>query len=480
MNESKEGEVPKTMLILKSHPGALATVETFLRNRGWQITSTANLKEALVQAVSRKPNYILISMDHAHKKARALPRVLAQAVPAAAVMVFAENQTSASYNVLNGCLCDYKVYPPITGPAIERCVNKYLKDQQTRASVQMAGDSLKGEGASANDMISIKGGLLPESEDASRLLSQFLDEDERAQVQKGVSGKMDPLVPADAPAGMKEPPLGSREYRRNHSPPAWEPMKKEESLLPSKEVRKARRETKDTLIARGTQKSLEESVNRRDGKIHVKIQDTTSAACILVESRRFSGYLVAVMGNNMKIDKAFIETVKQRLFKFLKANGEDISDNQAMDIKIRPVDFEPWALEYADFLRKSVHEGHEIAMAFFPRRPVKAILEDSPQKEMARIHLSELQGDRPVEFDLYVYLPNNDKYVLYTPKGGVFYNKQMDRLKKQGVTHMHIQKEAAQAVSKYRAQNYLNDMVEDYEKNRAGSAETSEKSKEAA
>jgi len=480
MSESKEGEAPKTMLILKSHSGALATVETFLRNRGWQITSTANLKEALVQAVSRKPNYILISMDHPHKKARALPRVLAQAVPAAAVMVFAENQTSASYNVLNGCLCEYKVYPPITGPAIERCVNKYLKDQQTRATLQMAGESMKGEGASVNDMISIKGGLLPENENASRLLSQFLGEDLGNALLPPSSSSDSNVVfarPLDEDEGL---PMGSREYRRTHSPPAWEPMKKEEALPPGKEALQARRETKDTLIARGTQKSLEESVNRRDGKIHVKIQDTTSAACILVESLRFSGYLVAVMGNNMKIDKIFIEAIKQRLFKFLKANGEDISDHQAMDLKIRPVDFEPWALECADFLRKSVHEGHEIAMAFFPRRPVKAILEDSSRKEMARIHLSELQGDRPVEFDLYVYLPNNDKYVLYTPKGGVFYNKQMDRLKKQGVTHMHIQKEAAQALSKYRAQNYLNDMVEDYEKKRAGSEKRSQKRGEAA
>ena len=37
-----------------------------------------------------------------------------------------------------------------------------------------------------------------------------------------------------------------------------------------------------------------------------------------------------------------------------------------MSLNIKKVDFEDWALEYADFLRKSVHDGEEIAMAFFP------------------------------------------------------------------------------------------------------------------
>ncbi|MGZ3745645.1 MAG: hypothetical protein ACXVBQ_17400, partial [Pseudobdellovibrionaceae bacterium] len=174
---------------------------------------------------------------------------------------------------------------------------------------------------------------------------------------------------------------------------------------------------------------------------------------------------IAAMGKNHKIDKVFMEGIKERLFKFLKENGEEVSKNDSLGINIKQVDFEPWALMYAEFLRKSVHQGNEVAIAFFPRRPIHTILEESSHHEMAKLPLEEFQGDRQVEFDLYVYLPSNNKYVLYTPKGGIFYNTQMDRLKKQGVTHMHIEKNAAEAVTKYKAQNYLNDMIEDHEQN---------------
>lgn len=635
MSETQGVEIPKTMLILKSNPTALGVVETFLRNRGWRIYSTANLKEALVQIVSNKPSYVLISVDHPNKKVRALPKLLAQAFPVACI-AFAENQNSASFKMLNESPTEYRVYPPVTGPAIERCVNKYLKDQQTRATVQSANDTFKGEkDTNGNDMIAIKGGGNGNIEikgggdiggDAGKLFAQLLgeegnitttatsnkvdnnqvfatavDEDDykptesnyipsgnsgnknqndslpsylqakgdntsgaqggkngfgQTYVQKGSAGPGGTVVPPtgdnsgwgnaqggpgnssnysgqqggpqagsnysgqqggaadgnpssrqdDLGGGTQRPQypgrpneqdengwggngpagaggananendkngrgaegipaegLGSREYRRRQAASNWAPMKEDRDQVERIREKRAKSDANQTLIARGTQKSLEESVMVRDGVVKEKAQDSTSAACIVVESERFSGYLVAVMGKNRKIDQSFIDSVKLKLFRFLKDNGEEVKDGDGMEIKIKQVDFEPWALDYAEFLRKSVHEGNEVAMAFFPRRPIKAILEDSHHKDMAKIELGELQGDRQVEFDLYVYLPTNNKYVLYTPKGGVFYNKQMDRLKKQGVTHMHVQKDAVAAISKYKAQNYLNDMIEDHE-----------------
>jgi len=537
-------ELPKTMLILKSNSTVLTVVETFLRNRGWKIYSTPNLKEALVQIVQQKPSYVVISVDHPNKKVRALPKLLAQAFPVA-IIVFAENQNSVSYKMLNETATEYRVYPPVTGPAIERCVNKYLKDQQTRHSLETSNDDFKTENPNGdNGIISVKGGGKDHikvdggtsqfsSESAHRLLSQFLNEDNGGAansgaaansstktandnslifaqpaedegaggfgntfVQKGSAGPEGTFVPSEGDAGFgqaqggglanglggnsqqdsanggnasyipnsvtADPSMGSREYRRSQQAPSWAPVSQEdrEQHLRNK---KALSDANDTLIARGTQKSLEASVEIRDGVVKEKIQETANMACIMVESVRFSGYLVAVMGKNQTIDAEFVQTIKQRLFKFLKDNGENVTEEEAMSLKIKQVDFEPWALEYAEFLRKSVHKGNEVAMAFFPRRPIKVIVEDSHHKDMAKIQLNDLQGDRQVEFDLYVYLPNNNKYVLYTPKGGVFYNKQLERLKNQGVTHMHVQKDALQAVSKYQAQNYLNDLVDDFD-----------------
>lgn len=221
-------------------------------------------------------------------------------------------------------------------------------------------------------------------------------------------------------------------------------------------------ERADSIIVRGTQTALDESVSLKDkpGSIN-EVKNSSHAACIIVESERFSGYLVAALGENRQIDKSFIDLVKTRLFSFLKAHGEIIKEqDDSMSIKIEQVDFEGWAVEQAEFLRKSIHDGDEIAMAFFPTQETTIKLEESVSEKMLKMDIRELKEDTAVEFDLYIYMPENNKYLLYTPEGRPLYGVQRDRLKDKGVTHMHLRKESSHNVKKYRAQNFLNEKIQ--------------------
>ncbi|HRO68354.1 MAG TPA: hypothetical protein PL182_12365, partial [Pseudobdellovibrionaceae bacterium] len=194
-----------------------------------------------------------------------------------------------------------------------------------------------------------------------------------------------------------------------------------------------------------------------------KIQDSSNVACLIVESPRFSGYLVAALGKNRKIDERFIETIRERLFKFLKDNGESVADEGTMNLRIKRVDFEDWAVECAEFLRKSVHNGEEIAMAFFPFSEAKTKVVDSASVEMGAVDVREISPDVTLEFNLYIYLPTNKKYVLYTPRGAKFYGSQKERLMEMGVSHVHVKRTEVQDVDKYRAQNYLNSKIDEFQ-----------------
>lgn len=226
------------------------------------------------------------------------------------------------------------------------------------------------------------------------------------------------------------------------------------------------RQKDESIMVRGTQTALDESVNHivgKNGEPIQKVQDSSNVACLIVESARFSGYLVAALGKNRKMDEKFVDIIKDRLSKFLKDNGEPIKDGNSLSLKIKKVDFEDWALEYADFLKKSVHDGEEIAMAFFPFSAANTTLEESAAVDMGAVKMEELQGDIGVDFNLYIYLPTNKKYVLYTPRGSKFYGNQKGRLSGMGVTHMHVKKTELQDVSRYRAQNYLNSKISEFE-----------------
>ena len=433
------------MLILKAQAFSLAATEVFLRNRGWKLFVTTNVKEALLKLVEQKFSYVLLSVDHPNKKNTLLPQLIRHKF-STTVMTFAENSSTLSYNRLNVADSEYKIYAPVTGPAVERCITKYLRDLQTRSLM-----TIKPEVAS--------NGLLyrqPHEEPRIEATGVFIKGKGRSRDFGSVQATAftgNEILGTIHNSTKKDP-----EYQQRHF-----------------HQKKKRSDALDTLIARGAQLSLLENVDFQNGFIQNPVANTVNSGCIVVESERFSGYLVTALGRNEAINENFLAGIKKKLFKYLKDNGEHLTESEALDIKLKPVEFEPWALEYADFLRTSVHKGDEIAVAFFPRRPVHVSLENSYHRDMAKIRLLDLKGDREVNFDLYIYLETNKKYVLYTPQGGVFYQKQMDRLKQQGYTHMHVPKSASDQVTKYSAQNYLNDLVDAFDQSEFAPSKPAEK-----
>ena len=221
----------------------------------------------------------------------------------------------------------------------------------------------------------------------------------------------------------------------------------------------------DTIMVRGTQKALEESVYVRGGRVEQvsEVKSTKNSACIIVESPKFSGYLVAAMGSAKAIDASFIDMIRERLFSFLKAHGEVIQDSEkAMEIKLEEIEFDEWALDQAEFLKRAIHDDTEVAMAFFPSTDTSIKLEQSVSDKMLQMDISDLREDVALEFDLYIYLPENKKYLLYTPEGRPLYGNQKDRLAEKGVAKMHLRKESAHGVKRYRAQNFLNDKIAEF------------------
>lgn len=406
----------KSLLILKSHPAGLANTESFLRNRGWNIFSTSDIRQALIEVVSEKYAYVLISVDHSNKKIPLLPKLIREKfkVP---IVTFAESTSTRSFNTLTTSSGDYKIYAPITGPAVERCINKFLKDQEspTLPSDKKEQTFKIPTFIGANDDIS----------------SIFVSG--KKQLKRSGFGAVHTTV--ERPNNFN---FRIEELRRLSS-------------------------SNDSLIARATEISLMQNVDILDGQVLHKVEQTTAPVCIFIDSERFSGYLVAAFAKDEVLADAFIKKIQTALFDFLKKNGEHTSETEASQLKIKRVAFEPWALECADFLKTTVHQGHELAMAFFPVKPVYPDLHESQHPEMLRIQLNDLKADCPINFDLYLHLEKNNKYLLYTPKDGVLYKKQLDRLRSQGLTHMHVSKSSLPAVSRYQAQNYLNDLIDDYQ-----------------
>lgn len=375
-------ETTKSMVILTASPKLFAPAEQFLRNRSWSVMATTDERDAMRWVLEKKPSFFLISVEHSNVKVRSLHRLLKQSCPDLCVVYFAENNNIETYRRMAQIDHTYRVQPPITGPAVERIVNRYLKDLR------------------------------------------------QAQIQQE---------------------LFERSVRR--------------SFPESQSITWATpKESGQELLSRGVVQVLESCLNVGDGRIKEPLTgETTQTACIAIESERFSGYLLTAMPGDRAFDQNFISLIRERLVKFLADNGEALREDDSFPMKVRRVQFESWATEYADFLKKSVHEGQEVAMAFFPMSEVSTLVGETNGAGMFRVRMPDLVADEKVDFNLYLFLPANQKHILYTPKDSVFFAHQKERLSTGNIVEMHVKSEELPAFKRYRARHRIEALIKEYE-----------------
>jgi hypothetical protein len=452
--QDSEQQLSKSILIVKASTKSLVTTEAFLGNRGWLIFSTTNLKDALNFLVEHKPPFVMISVDHPQRKVRVLPKILIQAFPVC-IIAFVEQTTTASYRLLMDANTEYRVNPPVTGPAVERAISRYVRDQEKiAADIEQAAENDAAQAARLQALNQLKS------------LRSFGTE----EYQNDVEEESHQLTPGpDTDLEQTDLTETHATWKDDENPPKDQNLPKDESLPsdvftgPSVLGREINNPAAMKDLGLSTLMALKNSANVGDGKVSQPLGTATNVACIIIESTRFSGYLVAALGKNRKLDAAFLGGIKQRLTKFLIESGEVLSQDEQMDIVIKPVDFQNWALEYAEFLRKSVHNGDEVAMAFFPIQKPTAEVGESASTDMASVKLDDLVVNVPLEFNLYMYMPVNQKYVLYTPKGSRLYQEQKSRLEGKGIKDLHMLRAEVQDLSRFKAQNHLNSMIDQFQ-----------------
>lgn len=515
----------KSILFIKTHKNSLRSSETFLSGREWAVYTATDIKVALALILQRQPQYILLPVDHANKKLLKMPAVLRQMLPIHFIF-YSENPGIESLKKLQQFNEKFKIMPPVSGPAIERMINKinniqeeedpeffsrierksdkddqvlnfknFLSGENSKdildkfqnlisehddfavGDIQKSGDTIVQKGSKSKLHQAITDRVLGEKLEAKtsnpsiqdiegrisksgvkdiegRIKNENKDQGEASLTGIRYAHEEEGFVATPPPQGGEKNPIHYGKDKIESIPRYYSDENFEKTSS-----------EKYTLIEAGTQVAMDESSQLREPLTvppKTKIDRNIKAYCITINSARFSGYLVAAMRNTQKNDDNFIKLVKQRLFKFLKDNGEPVKENEPMKIKIESVDFKPWAKQAAEFLRYTVHMGEEVAVAFFPNQKTQMDLKETKHKNMMAIDIKNLKADAEVEFDLYVYLPTNDKFVLYTPKGGRFLKEQKGRLETRGLGEMHLRKDNVQDVHRYKAQVFLNEKISEY------------------
>lgn len=458
-------DAKRIVLFIKSPKHDLKSVEAFLNKRNFKVFSESDLKDALGKLLELSPHYVFLAWDHPVKKVTTLPKLITQA-STCIVIPYALGDKDAVYK-LNFCPLSPKLFPPISGPSVERLILKIEKSDnamQTQLNQQR-----KAQGDSQSKI---------STQMKTKLLESF-DKQEVATEQETLQSE---AIAAGAEAIADAYNRIGQIQRKNQLLDVAQktsiPQESVDSLKNSFEekVKKPLQTIIQTLNETNQIKSqpannvIIEQRGASDIGIGYMPTGTNAAAtkqnttkneknyCMSIYSESWCGYLFITTAAELDFstaDLVFSEWLKTHFKGFQEIDEYDFFEINALDQFI----FKN-LLQKADYKESASIDDFELTVSFFPIEPYKMSLLLNEDKSLIKINTDDIPSNEALNFSLHLHLPENKKLLMYTPANKALSVEQKLRLKKNNVGALYTPIDFEKEFKRFMAEKNVREIYE--------------------
>lgn len=210
----------------------------------------------------------------------------------------------------------------------------------------------------------------------------------------------------------------------------------------------------------GLAQAVSSVIEPGDGGTLEPLHSTKQLSIFKVQCGDQMGYISCAWGVNQKLPSDFSEKIRSSLSYFFKTQSMTFSSEDVFHLEIIPDDFKSLSEKTARFMQDAIHLNKELGVAFFLKPKEFSFYHPDPSVPgMLYINISDIQNDSIFTFDLYLYMPENQKFILYTPKGLPLYKHQMERLNERGISKMHFYEQDRKEADKSEAKYFLESLT---------------------
>lgn len=212
-------------------------------------------------------------------------------------------------------------------------------------------------------------------------------------------------------------------------------------------------------ISKATEKALSQvcQMNLRPRKA---LGSPSRLHCFALQTPRVDGYIVIASSGDLAL--SFSERIKRQLMESMTLQNDFFRAGDVQILEVQEVSFEGLAINAGEFFNKSVHLGNEIAVSFFRVPQIDIPIGESAMAGSVSASLKEISTHAPIDFDIYVYMPLNKKFVLFRRAGGYLETEQVSTLEFHGIHDVHIKKESLALLHRHKARAHINSFILDY------------------
>jgi hypothetical protein len=465
----------KILLFIKAPSHNLKSIEVFLGKRNFEVFSESDIKEALVKALELKPDFIFLAWDHPNPKIAQLPALIAQATLSTVVAYIMSNTKEASRK-LNVCSVNLKLYPPISGPAIERLI---LKSEKNTATDEHKLIHKKTNTENQKNLAEVRKNLLDNLDSENVVIhneSSFIEAEKEKELteliirNKSIDEK-NSILQRSAKVNLS--PEIIKELKNSFQSKVKIPLEDLlENLAAANEIYEQENDASGIIIQKGAenpedlgaviqkgigmgtslgtaiQKNTSDSSdlgsaiqkgvasNKSLGlaiqdkpRSHTLAQRATAfvkAYCMSVYSDNWCGYLVIAI--NTQLDFSSIDLIFTDWINSHFNNLQEIDEYDFFEFKFVDQDFINQLGPKAEYHEHVKVKDYNLDVFFFPIDPNKMTLELNEEKNLIQLSTEEVPSDEDLNFSLHLHLPENKKYLLYTQANKSLSQDQKKRL----------------------------------------------------
>lgn len=429
-------ELPKIRLFfLKSNSTDLTSVETYLLKRDYEVLSESDLKKGILSIIQNQPTYVFLAWDHPNEKIFNLPKIIRYSTPATTIIPFTLASSSSFIRKLDFSGYANRLYPPASGPSVVRLISKIEKE----IKAEEADPNSKRKALSFAQAQNHKAS----SQEASRLLEQFLKELEEAA----------PVV------GSQKPPYDMTSFNENQ-----EKLKKQSYRQIDEKLKQLLQQKFNENIKLQIQDLATAPIENQTIKSKNNIQKTL---CVIVQSSTWCGYLLVT--SQLEINNEDYKTLIQNWLQDQLADLGEISPYDYFNVDLNFTEISEatsWLQKTADYLEVLEINDNTIYLSFFTLDPKHLLIEVSENHEMLEVALNIIEENKTVNFGLFLHLPENKKYILYTLANQSMQPNQKQRLLEKAVRNLYTPVEFETELKKLTAEKFLNDSLNKMKKDK--------------
>lgn len=425
------------ILILCQDREAFEGVEVYMAHKGTYVQITQSTEKFLSHLKDFNPNYTIVSIDHEDPYVPDLIRKLNE-LNQPPVIPTTESQGIEKSAELDEFEIEHTFFPPISGKKLENI----LKFLETKKEKEVKSINYERE-EKVHTEVTLNIERLEELKQDYKEIKKELDKNSDVEIlKKAINYEL-----GEDDSTLSEVPDDSDELT-------------DESQV--KDPAEISYNIRATNVFSNALASISKS----------KVIDTPESlgsvkkfTAYSIVSESLKGYMFSIMEDFESVSETIAQTIDGRLVQALTEEIDGVFEIHRIKMDIEAFDFKHWIESTEGAMSSFAVDDNVVTWGFVTNHSNSVeFLPNDEDEEMVGVDLSEIQPEQRIKNDLYLHMPKNGRFILYTRKDGHLLDDQFTKLKSCDVEKLHLKKEDISSFKDYKVEKDIRNMVKKHKK----------------